>query len=316
MSAADRKRFMRALLIVSAVGMFMGGVVSHAQDNPYRVVEGWAQLPEGMQWGAVAAVSPDESGNIWVFHRADPPILRFGPSGKLLTSFGDGMFVQAHGLFVDRDGNIWVTDAQGKEGKGHQVFKFSPEGKILLKLGTAGVAGEGPDTFNGPTDVAVAANGDIFVAEGHGGSRVVKFSKDGKFIKGWGKQGSAPGEFDTAHTLAIDSSGRVFVGDRGNGRIQIFDQDGRFLDQWKQFGRPTGIFITSDDSIYVADETEAIRNPGFGAGFRIGSIKDGSVRAFIPEASAQDAAADAMGNVYVALQRGQTVKKYAKVPAY
>jgi len=219
-------------------------------------------------------------------------------------------------LFVDRDGNIWVTDAQGKEGKGHQVFKFSPEGKILLKLGTAGVAGEGPDTFNGPTDVAVAANGDIFVAEGHGGSRVVKFSKDGKFIKGWGKQGSAPGEFDTAHTLAIDSSGRVFVGDRGNGRIQIFDQDGRFLDQWKQFGRPTGIFITSDDSIYVADETEAIRNPGFGAGFRIGSIKDGSVRAFIPEASAQDAAADAMGNVYVALQRGQTVKKYAKVPAY
>ena len=104
MSVAGRKRFRRALLIVGMVGMFMSAVVSHAQDNPYRVVEGWAQLPEGMQLGAVAAVSPDGSGNIWVFHRADPPILKFGPSGKLLASFGDGLFVQAHGLFVDQIG--------------------------------------------------------------------------------------------------------------------------------------------------------------------------------------------------------------------
>src|SRR5205807_10332395 len=134
--------------------------------------------------------------------------------------------------------NVWITDAQGKDGKGHQVIKFSPEGKVLLTLGKAGVTGDGADTFNQPSDVVVAPNGDIFVADGHGGNsnaRIVKFSKDGKFIKAWGKKGSAPGEFDTPHALAFDSKGRLFVADRANDRIQIFDQDGKFLDQWKQF---------------------------------------------------------------------------------
>ena len=322
MSGVGRTRFVRKILIFGLVGLFMGGVVLRAQENPYNAVEGWAQLPPGMQWGRVSAVSPDGVGNIWVFHREDPPILKFAPSGKLLTSFGEGMFIQAHGLFVDRESNIWVTDAQGKGGKGHQVFKFNPEGKVLLTLGQAGVAGEGPDTFNGPCDVVVAANGDIFVAECHGNHRIVKFSKDGKFMKAWGKRGSAPGEFGQAHTIAIDSRGRLFVGDRGNNRIQIFDQDGRFLEEWKQFGRPTGIFIASDDSIYVADDesgtkgrTDAIRNPGGSRGFWVGSAKDGSARIFVPGATMQDAAPDAMGNVYVALLGGQTVAKYVKMPA-
>src|SRR5262249_15810703 len=139
------------------------------------------------------------------------PVLHFDLSGKLLNSFGAGLFVFPHGIFVDRGGNVWITDAEGKDGKGHQVIKFSPEGKIMLTLGKAGVAGEGPDTFNHPSDVVVAPNGDIFVADGHGGAsnaRIVKFSKDGKFIKIWGKKGSAPGEFDTPHAIAMDSRGR------------------------------------------------------------------------------------------------------------
>ena len=296
--------FIGALLAV-------GDASPGAQDNPYRLVEGWAQLPAGTEWGQVVSVSRDAQGNIWAFHRTDPPILEFAPSGKLLTSFGSGMFVQAHGLSVDRDGSVWVTDAQGKDGKGHQVFKFSPDGKVLLRLGMAGVAGEGMDTFSGPTDVITAANGDIFVVEGHGNNRIMKFSKDGKFIKTWGKKGSAPGDFDTPHTIALDSRGRVFIGDRANNRIQIFDQDGRFLDQWRQFGRPSGMFIATDDTLYVADdESNETRNPGFNPGIRIGSAKDGTVRAFIPGTSTEDVAGDTSGSVYVAELAGKIVKKY------
>ena len=240
-----------------------------------------------MQWAGVISVDPDAKGNIWVFHRSDPTILKFDPSGKLVASFGAGMFVQAHGMTIDRDGNIWVTDAQTKDGKGQQVFKLSPEGKVLMTLGKAGVAGEGPDTFNGPADVVVAPSGDIFVADGHAAmanGRIVKFSKDGKFIKAWGKNGTGPGEFNVPHSIAMDSRGRIFVADRSNSRLQIFDQDGKFIDQWKQFGRPSGVYIDKNDTIYVADsQRNATQNPGFTRGVRIGSAKDGKVTAFIPD---------------------------------
>ena len=195
-----------------------------------------------------------------------------------------------------------------------------------MTLGKAGVAAEGPDTFNGPTDVVTAANGDIFVTDGHvanSNGRVVKFSKDGKFIKAWGKKGTGPGEFDTPHSIAIDSQGRLFVADRANSRIQIFDQDGRFLDQWKQFGRPSGVFIDKNDTIYVADsQSNATLNPGFKRGVRIGSAKDGKVTALIPfveadpdknnNAGMEGVTADAMGNVYVGETTTQTLKKYVK----
>ncbi len=313
--------------VVSLIAAMVVSVVAvHAQDNPYRIAEGWPQLPAGITWGAVISVDSDAHGNIWVFHRNEPTILEFAPSGKLLKSFGTGMFVQAHGMTIDRDGNIWVTDAQGKDGKGHQVFKLNPDGKVLMTLGKAGVAGEGPDTFNGPTDVVVAANGDIFVTDGHvanSNGRVVKFSKDGKFIKAWGKKGSGPGELDTPHSIAMDSRGRLFIADRSNSRIQIFDQDGRFLDQWKQFGRPSGVFVDKNDTIYVADsQSNATLNPGFKRGIRIGSAKDGKVTALIPFAEAEPdknnnagmegVAADAMGNVYVGETTTQTLKKYVR----
>src|SRR5271156_1581257 len=158
----------RTILAVAACAVaFAASNAPNAQPNPYHLVENWAQLPAGIAWGQVISVDPLPNGNILAFQRADPPLLIFDPSGRLVKSFGEGMFVQAHGLTVDREGFIWATDAQGRNGKGQQVFKFSPDGKVLMTLGTAGVGGEGPDTFNGPSDVAIAPNGDIFVSDGH-----------------------------------------------------------------------------------------------------------------------------------------------------
>ena len=251
---------------------------TNSAPNPYRAIYDWGKLPEGRTWGSTSGVDIDRDGtSVWVAERcgafAPPsqmkpgqpfacdgsnldPILKFDASGRLVKSFGAGMFVLPHGLHVDRAGNVWVTDGLGRDGKGHQVFKFSPEGKVLLALGKPGIAGDGPDEFNSPSAVLVAPNGDIFVADGHGGNtnaRIVKFSPEGKFIKSWGSKGSAPGEFDIPHTLAMDSRGRLFVGDRQNNRIQIFDQDGNFIDQLFQFSRPSGVFIDKSDTIYVAD---------------------------------------------------------------
>ena len=272
----------------------------------YELVEGWAKLPAGMEWGEVISVNPDPDGeSIWALHRAEPPILKFDANGNLVKSFGEGLFVRPHGFTIDQDGFIWVSDQLGRDGKGHQVFKFSPDGEVLMTLGTKGVEGEEPDTFNGPTDVAIAANGDIFVTDGHFNNRIVKFSKDGTFIKAWGQKGTGPGEFDLPHTIAIDSQGRLFVGDRSNERIQIFDQDGNFLEEWDQFGRPSGIFIDDDDTIYVADyqKHEALL---------IGSAKDGSIATRIEPVIAEGIAVDAAGNVFAGEVFGRILKKFAK----
>jgi streptogramin lyase len=328
----------------SLIAILLGGLsfaqqnaAPNSQPNPYRTVEDHFKLPAGRVWGQVPTVDIDSKGHIWVLDRcastgcvgrSEDPVLEFDVSGKLLKSFGSGMFVFPHGLFIDKEDNVWTTDGQGKDGKGQQVIKFNQDGKILMTLGKAGVAGEGPDTFNKPSDVIVAANGDIFVADGHGGddsnARIVKFSKDGKFIKAWGKKGTAPGEFDAPHSLAFDSKGRLFVADRGNNRIQIFDQDGKFLDQWKQFSRPTGVFIDKHDTLYVADsDSDSLRNPGWKRGIRIGSAKTGEVKYFIPYEGpdptpgsngppAEGVAADARGNVYGAEVAARSLKMYVK----
>jgi streptogramin lyase len=335
----------RLTLVAIAAAIAMSGAPPSAQiniqptndlPNPYQTVEGWANMPEGRTWGSTSAVDIDPDGkSIWVAERCGsnscvgsdlPVVLKFDPSGKLVASFGAGIFIFPHGIHVDRDGNVWVTDAQGTEGKGHQVFKFSPDGKLLMTLGKAGVTGEGPDTFNQPSDVITAPNGDIFVADGHGrdsNARIVKFTKDGKFIKAWGKKGSAPGEFDTPHGLAMDSRGRLFVADRNNNRIQIFDQEGKFLEEWKQFSRLSGIYIDRNDILYGADsESNTKRNPGWKRGIRIGSAKDGKVTAFIPDpnpdpdnsgtSAAEGVAADAQGNVYGAEVGPRALKKYVR----
>ncbi len=311
--------------------------------NPYQSGVDWGQLPAGRKWGSTASVTTAPDGTIWVADRCGNsgaggstctgasesvnPLFQFDTSGKLLKTFGAGLFVSPHKLSVDRDGYLWVADNGG-----HQVFKLGQDGKVLLTIGKKGVVGSGMDEFDAPTDVAIAPNGDIFVGDGHtgggtatGNARVVKFDKNGKFIKTWGKKGMGPGEFDVIHTLAFDSRGRLFVGDRQNNRIQIFDQDGKFIAQWFQFGRPSGMYIDRrTDTIYVADSESrdgrtntgqfALSQTGYGyslgtrRGIRIGSARDGSVKSFIadpcpypyPAASslAEGVTVDFEGNVY------------------
>src|ERR1700688_687976 len=345
------KRELKFALACAVVAAFaMSGDRSYAQGapdpnaapNPYRLDEGWAKLPEGRKIGAVFGLSVDRDGkSLWAFDRcatadfcADSnlaPIFKFDSTGKVLANFGAGMFASPHGLYADRDGNIWATDFRGKNGKGHQVTKFSPDGKVLMTLGKAGVPGNTPDTFNRPSAVVIAPNGDIFVADGHGSppnsqvnARIMKFSKDGKFIKEWGKPGTAPGEFEVPHTLAFDSKGRLFVGDRSNNRIQIFDKHAKFIAEWREFGRPSGIFIDKDDTMYVA-HSESTDKPGYGynpgcmRGIRIGSAKDGKVTAFITDpapkgasSAAEGVAVDHQGNVYGAEVGPMDLKKYVK----
>jgi sugar lactone lactonase YvrE len=312
---------------------------NHA-PNPYRTVEGWAKLPGGREWGSTSAVFPAADGrHLWVAERCGAnlcvdsdvdPVLLFSPQGEVVRSFGAGIIAWPHGIYVDKDDNVWITDAVGyapvPEGWGHVVYKFSPEGELLMTLGKKGVAGSGPDTFNKPSDVLVAPNGDIFVADGHdagGNNRIVKFARDGSYITEWGTTGNRDGEFRDPHALAMDSQGRLYVGDRGNSRIQVFDQGGEHLATWTQFGRPSGLFIDDHDVLYSADsESNATRNPGFKRGIRIGSVSDGFVDFFIPDpepdqdnsgtSAAEGVAVDAAGNVYGAEVGPKAVKKYVK----
>ncbi len=320
---------------------FFAPVVSDPAAEPLPnptpgILKEWAALPDGREWGSTAGVDIGPDGHVWAYDRCGDfglqggcvnsdvdPVLKFDRhTGEVLTSFGAGLFVVPHGFHVDADGNVWVTDWQGNEEgtKGHQVIKFSPEGEVLMRLGTAGVAGSGPDTFNQPCDVITAPNGDIFVSDGHSGQnpnpaagstgRIMKFTSDGTFVKEWGRIGSAPGEFRTPHALEFDSQGRLFVADRGNHRIQIFDQDGNYLDSYYQFGRISGLFITDDDTLYAIDsESDRIRHPNWRNGVRIGHASEDKVTAFIPPhfsdsrrlgTAGEGVAVDADGNVYAA----------------
>ena len=324
-----------ALLSAQAAPKWKSATPINDRPNPYRRDANWAQLPAGLKWGAVIGAEPGPDGNIYVVHRCfenscagrpEPPILKYDPNGRLLASWGAGAYIFPHGLHVDEHGNVWVTDAQGKDGKGHQLFKYDSSGKLLMTIGVAGAQGAGgsdSEKLFQPTDVVTAANGDIFISEGHviGGpiDRVSKWTKDGRFIKAFGKSGHGPGEFDVPHALALDSRGRLFVADRNNNRIQIFDQEGRFLDEWTQFGRPSGIAITKDDIIYVADsESWGPDEPGWKKGIRVGSAKDGSVKYFIEDiesttqdhSGAEGVGVDRVGNVYGSVVRRMMLEKH------
>ena len=330
--------------ILTAIAAICGGQTSFPRNdpitnnnlpNPYHTLRDWAELPKGMTWPAITGVMQGPDGNLYVLGRChenscagrtEPAVLVYNLSGKLLNTWGSGLFNFPHAFLVERDGNIWISDAQVGGGKGNQVFKFTKEGKLLMTLGRAGETGTGTDVFDQPTSVAIASNGDIFVSEGHaptyGNSRILKFSKDGKLIKVIGRKGRAQGEFMGPHSLAFDSQGRLFVADRGNNRIQILDQEGRFLAEWKQFGRPSGLCITRDDTLYVADsESWGPDEPGWKKGIRIGSAKDGSVTAFIEDmesttiehSGAEGVGVDADGNVYGAVVRRQMLEKHIPI---
>jgi DNA-binding beta-propeller fold protein YncE len=330
----------RALTIVAAA-LCIGAAQSPGPRNdlpqPYQTTRDWGELPTGVKWAAVTAIEPAPDGSIYVIHRCfanscanrpEAPILKYNSNGKLLASWGAKMFIFPHGATVDPDGNLWVTDARGEGGIGHQVFKFSPQGRVLMTLGKAGLSGSSPDLFDQPTDVVVSPTGDVFVTDSHRNgknNRIVRFTRDGKYVKEWGRKGSGRGEISEPHTIAIDSRGRLFVGDRENNRIQIFDQDGKFLDEWRQFGRPSGIFITKDDTIYVADsesgpDTGAHELTGIKKGIRIGSARDGSVASFIEDmesttpdhSGAEGVGVDARGNVYGAVVRRQMLERHVK----
>jgi DNA-binding beta-propeller fold protein YncE len=360
----SERRFGIGIVAVAVAVIGVGAVTPQAPvaqptndlPNPYQTIEHFFKMPDGRTWGATSAVEVDRDGtSIWVGERCGAntclgstldPILKFSASGALVKSFGSGLMIFPHGIHVDRDGNLWMTDGQDNKPRrargaapdsplppapektiGHQVFKFSPDGRLLMTLGTPGGARE-PGYFYQPNDVLVAPNGDIFVSEGHSSAegsnaRVLKFDKRGTFIKAWGKFGKGRGEFDQPHALAMDSKGRLFVGDRGNNRIQIFDQQGNYLAEWSQFSRPSGIAIDKDDNIYVADSESGSVNPAHGdwkRGIRTGSAKDGAIRFFIPDpdqnppntSAAEGVAVDRKGNIYGAEVGPRALKKYVR----
>jgi len=303
----------------------------------FTTVLNWSKLPDGRRFGSTAGVDVAPDGSIWTYDRCGAnscvgsdldPILHLDPSGRLIESFGAGLFNFPHGFHLDLDGNVWVTDhgVNPANDKGHQVLKFSPGGRLLMTLGRAGLPGSGQYTFNQPSDVLVAPSGDIFIADGHGrdtNARIVRFAPDGTFIRTWGRHGSGPGELDGPHALAMDSRGRLFVADRTNNRIQIFDHEGALLDTWTQFGRPSGLAIDHNDILYVADSESRDNAGGYGhhpdvrRGIRIGSAIDGTVTAFIPDpaerggtSGAEGLAVDTDGNIYAAEVGPRDLKKY------
>ncbi|MCH2356322.1 MAG: peptidyl-alpha-hydroxyglycine alpha-amidating lyase family protein [Pseudomonadales bacterium] len=288
----------------------------NSRPNPYETQRNFGTLPDGRSWGSVSAVNIDIDGiNVWAGDRCGTnscatsdvdPIVKLDPDGNVLTSFGAGLIIWPHGMDVDSEGNVWVVDARaasareleanpGAAGKGHTVLKFSPEGELLMTLGTGGEAGDPPTHFDAPNDVLIAPNGTIYVGDTHGAqfqdaagptskSRISMFEPDGTFIKSFGEFGYEDGQFRSPHSLAMDSQGRLFVADRGNSRIQIFTQDGEHLDTWYQFSRISGLFIDpSTDMLYAIDsESDDNYNPGWSKGLRVGNARTGEVLYFVP----------------------------------
>src|SRR5947207_2262170 len=368
MSVSGCRRFwMTVAIVVAWVAVHGSGLQAQARGgtpqtdkvqpgnsgaNAYRVIRDWAHI-EGRAWGGANGVAIDHDGKtVWATDRCSPgttpgclgtnakPVHHFDESGKEIRSFGGGMFVWPHGIHVDRDGNVWVTDARapsaddlkkfpGEQNKGSVVVKFSPEGKVLMTLGKPGVRADPPEALTDPTDVVTdPRNGDAYVAESHTDvtspnlvGRISVFDKNGKFLRTIGKTGTGPGEFRTPHALVWDSQGRLIVADRHNHRIQILEKNGKYLGELKNFSRVSGVAIDKNDTIYASDSESAPRtHPGWMRGIRIGSLKDGKVTMFVPGhqteapegAMGEGIAIDAAGNLYTAEALVKGVSKYVK----
>jgi sugar lactone lactonase YvrE len=323
--------------------------------NPYKVIRDWAQLTvEKRPWGGSNGVAIDRDGrSVWATDRCSPgtspgcvgtnanPVHLFDESGKEVRSFGGGMFVWPHGIHVDRDNNVWVTDARtpsaedlqkfpGEGGKGSVVVKFSPDGKVLMTLGKPGVKGNPPEALTDPIDLVTdPANGDVYVAESHTDvtdpnlvGRISVFDRNGKFLRVIGRTGTGPGEFRTPHAIELDSQGRLVIADRHNHRIQILTREGKYVQELHEFGRISGVAIDANDVIYTSDaESNERVHPGWQKGVRIGSLKDGKVTMFVPPhpspnspdgAMGEGIAIDAAGNLFTAEAQLRGVAKYVK----
>lgn len=309
---------------------------TNALPNPYVTVAGWAQMPTGREWGSSSAVHVAPDGeHIWVAERCGAnvgacvtnddvdPIMLFDRNGEMVRSFGAGLITWPHGIHVDDDGNVWVTDARDNhsgdqdpdEIKGHQVHKFSPEGEHLMALGEPGGARE-PGYFFQPNDVIVGPDDYIYVGEGHSNAegspgRILKFNPEGEYVTHFGEFGTEPGQFMQPHALAFDSQDRLFVADRSNDRIQILSTEGELLDIWYQFSRISGLYIDENDTLYAADsESNSLgstqHRPNWKRGIRIGSAETGEVHYLIPDpipnctgtCTAEGVTVDRFGNIY------------------
>ena len=325
-------------------GKSLRSAADMALPNNYDRDETWLKLPKGHVLGATSALDIDKDGkSVWLVERCagnggctavkTNPIMKFDATGKLVRSFGAGLLVYPHGMWVDREGNVWVADTQsniekndgtpnaapaGTVAAGNRVLKFSPAGKLLLQLGTTGHYGADNAHFNQPSDVITAPNGDIFVADGHElenlPPRIMKFDKTGKFIKSWDLCSKSTVPFDCSHSLAMDSQGRLFVADRGNSQVVIYDQDGKRLAEWKQFGKPSGLYIDKHDVLYAGDSVSSVQEGNaYIRGVHIGSARTGEVTGFIPDVLGNPApwfplkgttgpegvVADAQGHIFV-----------------
>lgn len=325
-------RFLPTLTSVAAAlalaAATVGAQPAHTVER-YEVVHGWPELPPGEILGQATGVDVDSKGNVWVFHRAGrewtepfpkeaigrPTVWVFdGHTGRLLESWGANAFVMPHGLSIDSEDNVWLTDVGL-----HQVFKFSPDGRLLLALGEAGVAGNDDTHFDKPTDVAVAGDGTFFVSDGYGNSRVLHFAGDGKLIKTWGSKGTGPSEFDLPHGIAIDARGRVLVADRSNARLQVFDQSGRFLDQWHgaELGRPYAVAPAATSRYFIADGGDQPAAPPDRSGVAVVDVDGRLITRFGRFGNydgqfrlAHDIAVARDGAVYVVDAWGQRVQKF------
>jgi DNA-binding beta-propeller fold protein YncE len=293
----------------------------------YEPVASWPARPREMTWGAMAGIAISPSGQIWTFNRGPVPVQVYTADGELVSAWGQGRFREPHQVRIDRDGFVWLVDSGM-----HVVRKFTPDGKLLLTLGTPGEPGEDSAHLNRPTDLAVAPDGNIFVTDGYGNNRIVHFDGRGHFARTWGSLGPEPGQFSLPHSIALDSRGRLFVADRNNARVQVFDQEGRFLAEWRDLLVPWHIVITDGDEIYVCGSSPmrwpVLPIPGLVVGI---PPKDQLIMVFTPDGRVtrlctfpkgqhpgevdwvHAMAVDRQGNLYLGDIQGKRVQKFLRL---
>ena len=311
----SQRRTGLALCCVVAVAL-LAPVMQQAQTVKHTEVEGWpdpavsaAGTPAAWNFGQVAGVATSANGYILVLHRGANPIMLFDATGRFVRAWGDGLFSNgkvggippgdrqpgqsgytavygaagchacgAHAIRVDPDGNIWVVDAPG-----HVIYKMDATGRVLMELGSKGISGVSRTTFNLPTDVAFGPTGEIYVSDGYGNARVVKYDADGQYVLQWGSRGTGPGEFGLPHNLAVDAAGRVYVTDRDNQRVQVFSADGEFLAEWRDIGGNSALFMTSDQQLWTGGTLRNLEGrvvttlPGGNGGHGMTQTPDGEV---------------------------------------